>query len=92
MRSFKIALSFISILFFIQCTSNQDSNQAATQVATAEAVPLTHSFFVAGPQFTGIIGEDGKELWDAKKPAARDGYVLPNGNKLICWSKEVKAT
>ena len=51
---------------------------------------IRHSFFIAGPSFTGIIGEDGQEVWDAGKPAARDGYVLPNGNVLIAWSSEVK--
>lgn len=51
---------------------------------------IRHSFFIAGPQFTGIIGEGGEELWDAKKPGARDGYVLTNGNILICWADEVR--
>lgn len=52
--------------------------------------PLSHSFFIAGPTFTGIIGEAGEELWDAKRPAARDGFILPNGNALIAWSDEVR--
>jgi len=51
---------------------------------------ITHSFFIAGPQFTGIIGENGEEIWDSDKPGARDGYVLENGNILICWAHEVK--
>jgi hypothetical protein len=51
--------------------------------------PITHSFFLAGPEFTGIIGEEGEVLWDSGKPAARDGYVLPNGNILVCWADEV---
>jgi hypothetical protein len=50
---------------------------------------VTHSFFVAGPDFTGIIGEDGKEIWNSGKPGARDGFVLPNGHILICWADEV---
>ena len=50
---------------------------------------ITHSFFIAGPQFTGIIGEQGEEIWNAGKPGARDGYVLPNGNILICWADQV---
>lgn len=58
-------------------------------VAGAEE-PIRHSFFIAGPTFTGIIGEDGKEAWDSGKPAARDGFVLANGNVLIAWSDEVK--
>ncbi len=56
----------------------------------ADAEPIRHSFFIAGPTFTGIIGEDGNEVWNAGAPAARDGYVLPNGNVLIAWSEEVK--
>lgn len=51
---------------------------------------LRHSFFIAGPTFTGIIDEEGREAWDSGKPAARDGFVLPNGNVLIAWSDEVK--
>ena len=50
---------------------------------------ITHSFFVAGPQFTGIIGEQGEEIWNANRPGARDGFVLANGNLLICWADEV---
>ena len=52
--------------------------------------PIRHSFFLAGPTFTGIIDEAGEEIWNAEKPAARDGFVLPNGNVLIAWSEEVK--
>lgn len=51
---------------------------------------VRHSFFIAGPTFTGIIGENGKPEWDAGRPAARDGYALPNGHLLIAWSDEVK--
>lgn len=51
---------------------------------------IRHSFFIAGPTFTGIIDEEGKEIWNAGKVAARDGFVLPGGNVLIAWSGEVK--
>ena len=51
---------------------------------------IKHSFFIAGPSFTGIIDEDGREVWDSGKGGARDGFVLPNGNVLIAWSDEVK--
>lgn len=50
---------------------------------------IRHSFFIAGPQFTGFIGEKGEEIWNSGKPGARDGYVLPNGHILICWADEV---
>jgi len=55
-----------------------------------ETSEIKHSFFIAGPQFTGIIGEAGEEIWDSGKAGARDGYVLENGNILICWADKVK--
>lgn len=51
---------------------------------------ITHSIFIAGPQFTGIVDEQGEVVWDSGRKGARDGYVLPNGNVLICWGDEVK--
>ncbi len=51
---------------------------------------ITHSFFIAGPQFTGIIGEAGEVIWNSKKAGARDGYILKNGHILICWGDEVR--
>ena len=51
---------------------------------------IKHAVFIAGPQFTGILDEQNKEVWNSGKPGARDGYVLPNGNLLICWADEVK--
>jgi len=59
---------------------------SATSVAEE---PIKHSFFLAGPSFTGIIGEDDAEVWNAGRPAARDGFVLENGNVLVAWSDEV---
>ena len=52
--------------------------------------PIRHSIFIAGPTFTGILGEDGDEIWSAGKAGARDGCVLPNGNVLIAWSDDVR--
>lgn len=49
-----------------------------------------HSLFIAGPTFTGILDEAGKEVWDAGRAGARDGSVLANGNVLICWADEVR--
>ena len=57
--------------------------------STSQTEIVTHSFFVAGPSFTGIIDEAGNTSWDIERPKARDGYVLPNGNVLICWADEV---
>ncbi|WP_254512609.1 beta-propeller domain-containing protein [Anatilimnocola floriformis] len=52
--------------------------------------PIRHSLFIAGPNFTGIIDEEGKEIWNSGKNGARDGFVLPSGNVLIAWSSEAK--
>ncbi len=60
---------------------------AISEVACGE---ITHSFFVAGPTFTGIIDEDGNEAWDAGRGGARDGWVLENGNVLIAWNDVVR--
>ena len=54
------------------------------------AEPIKHSFFVAGPTFTGIIDEEGKETWNSGRGGARDGQVLSSGNVLIAWGNEVK--
>ncbi|WP_425235487.1 hypothetical protein [Ulvibacterium sp.] len=54
-----------------------------------KTMDIKHSFFMAGPQFTGIIDEAGEELWNSGRPGARDGYVLESGNILICWADEV---
>ncbi|MFK8113965.1 MAG: hypothetical protein AB8B91_17310 [Rubripirellula sp.] len=56
----------------------------------AEPPEIRHSFFVAGPGFTGIIGEDGEPSWDAGRGKSRDGWVLPNGNVLVAWGNVVK--
>lgn len=61
---------------------------AGTGVVAAEEI--RHSFFVAGPNFTGIIDEDGRESWNAGRAGARDGWVLPSGNVLIAWSDEIR--
>lgn len=58
--------------------------------STVQAEEVTHSFFVAGPEFTGIIAEDGKPVWNSGRPGARDGWVLPNGNVLIAWKDVVQ--
>ena len=79
--------------FFVFCIAiiagcNAPDNQDATRVV-AESPEIKHSFFIAGPTLTGIVGEDGEVIWDSGKGAARDGYVLPNGHVLICWSDVV---
>ena len=70
----------------------QNSGKDKQEAVQADATPedITHSFFVAGPQFTGIIGEQNEIIWDSGRKSARDGFVLPNGNVLICWSDSVK--
>jgi len=49
---------------------------------------IKHSFLITGKQ-TILIDEDNKVSWIGKG-GSRDGYVLPNGNFLITWSKVVK--
>ncbi len=85
-----IKSSFYSLgvcLIILGCT--QASKAPETAEEDVQAAAISHSFFVAGPTFTGIIDESGEIEWDAGRPAARDGYVLPNGNVLICWTDEV---
>ena len=80
-----LLLLMMSPLFFV--------NQGITfqpDLFPIKAKEIRHSFFIAGPNFTGIIGEDGEEIWDSGKKGARDGYVLKNGNILICWADEVR--
>ncbi len=81
---FSIGYLIIAALFSF-CKTQVLDHQAETIKDS-----ITHSFFIAGPSFTGIIGEKNEVLWDAQKPAARDGYVLENGHLLICWSDEVR--
>ena len=68
------------VLTLLCCNKHSAQAQEATR----------HSLFIAGPDFTGILNEDGTEKWNAGRKAARDGYVLENGNVLIAWSDEVK--
>ncbi len=63
---------------------------AVGNVSAQAAEPITHSIFIAGPNFTGIMDEAGNAAWDAGEKGARDGYILPGGNALIAWSKEVR--
>lgn len=74
-----------SIAFSFLIASLPAQGEAGKAASPAKPARM-HSFFVAGPQFTGIIGEDGKIEFDTKQPAARDGFVLPNGNLLVAWS------
>lgn len=67
-----------------------DPSDQTVEASTETSTDIRHSFFVAGPNFTGIIGEDDEVLRDTGKPGARDGYVLPNGNMLIAWSDHVQ--
>lgn len=62
---------------------------ASTAAAHADK-PIHHSLFIAGPSFTGILDEEGKEVWNAGKAGARDGFVLSSGNVLIAWGDVVK--
>lgn len=59
-----------------------------TGALARESGPIVHAVFIAGPNFTGIIDEQGQAVWETKK-GARDGYVLDNGHVLVAWAKEV---
>lgn len=58
-------------------------------LSSAHAQQVKHSVFIAGPNFTGILDENGDEIWNAGRNGARDGFVLSNGNILIAWANEV---
>jgi hypothetical protein len=60
-----------------------------TPIVLKAQLDIRHSFFVAGPDFTGILDESGQIVWDADRPAARDGFVYDNGDILITWTDEV---
>ena len=83
MRSTPFTLAFTLTALCSERVLSQDSSGK-------EIERIQHSFFVAGPSFTGIIAEDGTELWNSGVAGARDGFVLKNGNVLIAWGAEVK--
>lgn len=60
------------------------------EVRADDTSTIKHSFFVAGPDFTGIVDESGEKSWDAGRAGARDGWVLPSGNILIAWGNVVR--
>ena len=84
-----IALGGLAMLALSGCEPDQNDRLSPEATESVESVSIAHSFFVAGPSLTGIIGEDSEVIWDSGKAAARDGYVLPNGHVLICWSDVV---
>lgn len=81
----RIALS-AALLLFITLSSVFAENKEQK----IKKKKITHSVFIAGPQFTGIVDEQGNVVWNSGKNGARDGYVLPNGHVLICWGDEVR--
>lgn len=80
----------VCLFFVVTLTAYMPFHFVSGKTEQQTSKAITHSFFLAGPQFTGIIGEKGEEIWNSGKAGARDGFVLPNGNILICWSDEVK--
>ena len=88
MRLLSCVLSFTTALLGQAPPAPVPSAQGAPAAAAPAAKPaVAHSFFVAGPDFTGILGEDGKVVFDTQRPGARDGWVLPSGNVLIAWTQ-----
>jgi len=75
---------------YVQLKLQAFRDELKNQGGVVEDPPVRHSLFIAGPTFTGILGESGEEVWNAGRPAARDGFVLPSGNLLICWNDVVQ--
>ena len=73
----------VSLCILVSCADSTNPELAPSQ-------EISHSFFVAGPTFTGIIGENDEILRDLGKPGARDGFVLADGNILVTWSDHVQ--
>lgn len=86
MKLYTYAFFLVGILV---CSCSSPKSQSGESEKQTQQGPISHSFFIAGPDFTGILGESGEVLWDSERPGARDGFVLENGHVLICWSKEV---
>ena len=84
MRTFKLTF-FAKLLTAAFCSAVS----AAGPLLGEDRAVVQHSLFIAGPTFTGILDELGNEVWDAGRPGARDGSILPNGNALIAWADEV---
>ena len=92
-----LATILLLTIILLSCNSGKEAQEEPERAITTSKdkdVPeteesITHSFFVAGPTFTGILDESGEVVWDSEKPGARDGYVLPNGHLLICWKNVV---
>ena len=86
------ALPTILLLVGYAISAGPADDKAGAKAAEAakDSAKIKHSFFIAGPSFTGIIDEDGNEEWDSLRAGARDGYVLDNGNILIAWSDVVQ--
>jgi hypothetical protein len=64
---------------------------ALTLVSAADAsgpAGPRHSYLVLGAR-TAIIGEDGQVAWEYRG-GSRDGFVLPNGHRLITWADRVE--
>ncbi|MEQ6119997.1 hypothetical protein [Reichenbachiella sp. MALMAid0571] len=80
--------NFKKVILSVLCTCL--GTGFSLNAGTKKDKTITHSVFIAGPQFTGIIDEQGEVVWDSGRSGARDGYVLPNGNVLVCWGDEVK--
>lgn len=87
MKYITFYIATISSLLLFSCSGGEANQSKEGNSSTPEKI--AHSFFIAGPNFTGILNEDFTVQWDSGKPKARDGYVLENGNVLICWSTEV---
>lgn len=74
--------------FFILLSSVSQTLLAAPFGEQVSESGIRHSFLMTGTK-TAIIGEDCEIIWEVAEKS-RDGEVLPNGNVLIAFAKEVK--
>ena len=78
---------FINLFFILTSQLLEGKSDSSFEGSISN---IKHTVFIAGPDFTGIVDENGNIQWDSGRKGARDGFVLPNGNVLICWADVVQ--
>ncbi len=72
----------------LSCLAGITFNAFLRAAETSPSAAPRHSYLVLGSK-TAIIGEDGTVVWEYRG-GSRDGFVLPNANRLITWSDRVE--
>ena len=82
-------LTFVLTVSFIASSSlaSAQEEKPEKEEAKTEAVAIKHSVLIAGG-FTGILDEDGKEVWKTQG-GAKDATQFSNGNILITYKNKV---